>query len=553
MQDIMLISVQYGGYISIVKFVIFLILFFLWLPLVSWVYRDAQEVGAKENVWGGIVGGASALAILIWLILPIFIVGMIFYMAVIATTAIIYVKHRNTRVMEFDRIMTVEHIKSLFSPSEQKKLSGEKNFVFITANGNEVPVPEARTPEFYGYKAAFDILSDASWRRAENLAFVPTAQDYGAAYQIDGAVVKQPSVEKEQAKYFINFLKSLADLDPKEKRKPQKGKFKIRKEKNTIEWEVTTAGSTVGEQIQIKRGGMQDVKKLSDIGLMPEQYAQLNSISELKKGLFIVTGPPKSGLSTTFYAMLRNHDAFLNSINTLERQPSAKLPNITQNVFSLSDTGTTTYARKLHTIIRMGPDIVGIAEGSDPEVAKIAREAAKDGKLIYIQFEADSVLQAFAKWMKLIGDKNLAMETLIGISNQRLLRTLCDECKQGYAPDKELLRKFNIPSEKAKVLYRAGKVIYDKHGKPLTCENCQGTGFVGRIGIFEIITINDELKNAILPLNSISEIGSQFRRAKMLSLQEQAMKHVIEGRTAINEMVMAFSSGKKPQSPEAGE
>jgi type II secretory ATPase GspE/PulE/Tfp pilus assembly ATPase PilB-like protein len=553
MRDIMLISVQYGGYISAFKFIVFLILFFLWLPLVSWVYRDAQEVGAKENIWGGVVGGAAALAILIWLILPVFIVGMLFYIVVVATTAIMYVKHRNTRVMEFDRIMTVEHIKSLFSSSEQKKLSGEKNFVFITANGNEIPIPEARTPEFYGYKAAFDILSDASWRRAENLTFVPTAQDYSVAYQIDGAVVNQPSVEKEQAKYFINFLKSLADLDPNEKRKPQKGKFKIRKEKKSIEWEVTTAGSTVGEQIQIKSGGMQDVKKLPDIGLTPEQYAQLNSISELKKGLFIVTGPPKSGVSTTFYAMLRNHDAFLNSINTLERQPSAKLPNITQTAFSLSDTGTTSYARKLHTIIRMGPDIVGIAEGGDPEVAKLACEAAKDGKVIYIQLEADSVLQAFSKWIKLVGDKNLALETLVGISNQRLLRTLCDECKQGYAPDKELLRKFNIPAEKAKVFYRTGKVIYDKHGKPLTCENCQGTGFVGRIGVFEVIIINDELKNAIMPLNSISEIGSQFRRSKMLSLQEEALRYVIEGKTAINEMIRVFSSGKKSQTPAAGE
>jgi type II secretory ATPase GspE/PulE/Tfp pilus assembly ATPase PilB-like protein len=553
MQDIMLVSAQYGGYISIVKFVVFLILFFLWLPLVSWIYRDAQEIGIKENVWGGIVGGAAALATLIWLILPVFVIGMLFYVAVVATTAIMYVKHRNTKVMEFDRIMTFEHIKSLFSSSEKKKLSGEKNFVFITANGNEVPVPEARTPEFYGYKAAFDILSDASWRRAENLVFVPTAQDYSVAYQIDGVVVRQPAIEKEQAKYFIHFLKSLADMDPNEKRKPQKGKFKTRKEKDSIEWEATTAGSTVGEQVQIKCGGMQDVKKLPDIGLMPEQYEQLNSISELKRGLFIVTGPLKSGVSTTFYAMLRNHDAFLNSINTLERQPSAKLPNITQTVFSLSDTGTVTYAKKLHSIMRMAPDIIGISEGNNPEVAKLACEAVEDGRTVYMQFEADSVLQALGKWMKLIGDKNMALETLIGISNQRLLRTLCEECKQGYAPDKELLRKFNIPAEKANVLYRAGKVIYDKKGRALTCENCQGTGFVGRIGVFEIITINDELRNALLPLNSISEIGSQLRHAKMLSLQEQAMKYVIEGRTAINEMVRVFSSGKKPQTPAAGE
>ncbi len=553
MQDIMLISVQYGGYISIVKFVVFLILFFLWIPLISWVYGDAQTVGTKETVWGGIVGGAAAVGILIWLIIPVFIVGMLFYLAVVGTAAIMYIKHRNTRVMEFDRILTVEHIRSLLSPGEKEKLGSEKDFVFITANGNEVPVPDARTPDFYGYKAAFDILNDATWRRAENLTFVPTQQDYSATYQIDGAVVKRPSVEREQAKYFIHFVKSVADLDLNEKRKPQKGKFKIHREKDSIEWEVTTAGSTVGEQVLLKRGGGQDVKKLPDIGLSPDQYEQLNSVRDLKSGLFIVTGPPKSGVTTTFYAMLRNHDAFLNNISTLEKQPSAKLPNITQTVFSLSDTGTTTYAKKLHTIVQMGLDIIGIAEGNDPEVAKIACQAVNEGKLIYIQFEADSVLGAIGKWMKLVGDKNLAIETLLGISNQRLLRALCEECKQGYAPDKELLRKFNIPAEKAKVLYRPGKVKYDKRGKEQVCQACQGTGFVGRVGIFEIITISDEMRRAILPLNSLSEIGAQFRHVKISSLQEQALKFVIEGKTAINEMVRVFSSGKKPQGPEAGE
>jgi type II secretory ATPase GspE/PulE/Tfp pilus assembly ATPase PilB-like protein len=153
--------------------------------------------------------------------------------------------------------------------------------------------------------------------------------------------------------------------------------------------------------------------------------------------------------------------------------------------------------------------------------------------------------------MKLVGDRGLATEALLGISNQRLLRKLCEECKQAYEPNKELLRKFNIPAEKAKVFYRAGKVQYDKRGKPSTCEDCQGTGFVGRMGVFEIIMINDELRNAMRQSKSLSEISTQFRRAKMLYLQEQALRRVVGGTTAINEMVRVLAkSKKKTKKPE---
>lgn len=298
-------------------------------------------------------------------------------------------------------------------------------------------------------------------------------------------------------------------------------------------------------QVRLKKVTQQSVSRLDEIGLMPEQLEQLNTMRELKQGLFIVTGPQKAGVTTTFYALLRNHDAFLNSINTLERRPSAELPNITQNVFKLSDTGTSSYAKKLQEIVRMGPDIVGVADCQDAETAQSSCLAAKDGKVIYATLKADSVVKAIGKWIKLVGDRKLAAQTLLGASNQRLLRKLCEECKQAYAPNKELLRKFNIPAEKVKALYRTGKILIGKRGKEMTCDQCQGTGYVGRTGIFEIIAINDELRNTIIQAKSLSEIGSQFRATKMLYLQEQALRKVMGGTTTINEMIRVLSPPTK--------
>ncbi len=547
MPDLLSATAEYGGYISIIKLVTYLVFFFAWLPLVGWVYEDTKTIDTKGVVWTGVVLGAGIVGSVLWLLIPLFIAGMLFYLIAVGGTSLAYVRHRNSKVLEFDRVLTVDHIKSLMV-SKEKKLEALKSFTFVTANGNEVAVPEPRTPEFLGYKITYDIMSDATWRRASSIVFSPTAQDYQVAYYVDGASLKQPSMPREQMQYFIHFVKSLADLDNKEKRKPQKGRFKIRRNKEDIPWEVLTAGSTAGEQVKLKHVTQEGMARLTEIGLMPEQLERLNRFRGIKQGVFLISGPPKSGVTTTFYALLRNHDAFMNSINTLERQPAGQLPNITQNIFTLSDTGTTTFARKLQAIVRMGPDIVGVAECEDADTAKIACAAARDGKLVYVTLQADSVLQALGKWLKFVGNRNVVAETLLGASSQRLLRLLCDECKQAYTPDKELFRKFNISAEKTKVLYRTGKVQYDKHGKPSTCENCQGTGYFGRTGVFEIVTLTDELREVLRQSKSLPEIGTQFRRAKMLYLQEQVLRKVIAGTVAINEMIRVLStSGAKKQ------
>ncbi len=545
MPELLAAFVFFDSYVSIFKLIIFLLLFLGWLPLVSWVNSDTQVVGIKSPVWtiavltAGIIGAAA------WILVHIFFVGLPLYLILVGGASLVYVKQRNSMVEDYEKVCTFDHIKSLLV-NKEKKIEALKGFSFYTANKNEVPLPDLRTPEFYGYKATYEIIKDATWRRASGIILSPTPQDCQVAYNIDGAITEQPSMVKSQADYLIRFVKNLADLDTNEKRKPQKGFFRIHRHKETslIEWEVATAGSTAGEQVRLMLITQSDKTKLTDLGLMPEQLEQMNKLAQAKQGVFIVCGPEKSGVTTTFYALIRSRDAFLNNINTLERQPSERLPNIIQNIFSLSDTGTTTFAKKLQSIVQTNADIIGVAGCDDAATAQVACAAAKDGKLVYVTMRANSVLEALNKWLKLVGDRNLAAGSLLGISNQRLARKLCSQCKEGYTPESEQIRKFNLSPEKTKVLYRAGKVQYDKRGKASTCENCQGTGYVGRMGIFEIITINSELAK-VIQTQSIEEIGKHFRRARMLYLQEQALRKVINGTTTINEMIRVLRTKTK--------
>ncbi len=535
-----LAAVGYGGYISPIKLIIFLILFFGGLPVISWVHRDAEALGTKSAFWTGVVFGVWGVAGLVWLLIPVFIIGTAFYLIAAGAASLSYVMHRNALVPEFQRVLTIDHIKDLFV-SRSKKTAEMKSFVFITSNNNEVPLPEPKTADFFGYKAAYDLFSDAIYRRAYDIICTPTLQNYNITYYVDGAALKQPALPKDRLEHLLHFVKHLANFDVEEKRKPQKGKFTIFQNNRRIEWEVTTAGSTAGEQMRLKQLTQQDITKLSDLGLTTEQFEQLNSLQTIKRGLLIISGPKKSGVTTTLYTLLRNHDAFLNSIATVERQPSGKLPNITQNIFSLSDSGVTTYAKKLQSVIRTDPDIVAVADCADAETTQIACMAAAAGKLVYVALEEETLLKALAKWIKLVGDKNKAIAPLLGISNQRIFRKLCDQCRQGYEPNRALLHKFNIPTEKVKVFYKAGKVVYDKRGRASPCENCQETGYFGRMAAFETVFFNEKLRTAVKEAKSLSDIDTEFRRAKMRYLQEQVLIKVVAGITSINEMVRVLS------------
>ena len=544
---VILSSIEYGGYFSLVKLLTFMVLCFGWLPVIAWIYTDSQAVKGRTVYWLSIVFGTYAIASIVWLMMPLFLVGILLYLIAVCTTAMVYIVHRNSRVPEYERVLTAGHVKSIFSNEEKQATQANKGLVFLTANDNEAPVPEAKSPEFFAYKMSQEFFDDAIWRRASDVVFKPGRDEYDVHYVIDGVAVKQQGRTREDMEYFGRYLKQLGDLDVNEKRKPQKSVFTVSKDGQKTAWQIMTSGSTIGEHLHLKLREEHSLIKLEELGLMDDQLKQLEELKSAEPGLFIVSGPAKSGVTTTFYAMIRAHDPFLNNINTLEKSTLAELPNVTQNTYSLSDSSTTGFARRLQTVLRTGPDIVGVGDCDDAETAAIAIEAAKNGQRIYITINAPSVVKALAKWIKLVGDRSRAIDLLRGLSNQRLIRKLCSNCKEAYEPNKELLKKFNLPADKIKHFHRPGQIQYDKRGTPLLCDNCQGTGFFERTGVFETLILTDELREAIKGSKDLNEISTHLRRARMLYLQEQALRKVAVGETSVNEIIREFSTAKKPR------
>ncbi len=533
-----------GGYIEAWKGVLMAAAFFGWMPLVNWVHTDSQAVRTNKQAWTAGIAAIGAIALLVWMLIPAFLIGFLLYLLSVGSVTVAYVVHRNARVSDFERVLTPEHLKGLLVDETKKLEKLSQGISFVTGNKNEVPLPAPKTREAEGFVLTCEILDDAIWRRADEISLIPQKDEYAVVYLIDGIPMKQPARTKEEIDNFIYYVKQLAGLEVEEKRKPQQGRFKAIKDKELkTEWQVNTSGSTAGEQVRLERISELVSRKLDDLGLNENQFESIRSLRDLEGGgLIIVSGTPKSGKTTTLYTLLGNHDPFLNNINTLEKTPAAELQNITQNVFTMTDTGTTTYSRRFQTLLRRGPDIVGIEECEDAQCAKLACAAAKDGRIVYATLDASSVSQTIEKWLKLVGDKALVAETLTAILNQRLVRTLCPDCRQPYQPNQALFKKFNIPANEVGMFYRPGEIEYDKHGKPIVCEKCQGTGFFGRTGMFETIRITDDLREVIKNAKSPQEIATAFRKAGMLYMQEQSIKKVTMGVTSINEVIRNFST-----------
>ncbi len=535
-------AVEYGGYISLWKLILFALAVFGWAPLVHWVFTDTQAVRTNAFTWTLAVAIGGSVALFLWLMIPVFFVGLLLYLIVFGGISIAYITHRNSRVADFEKILSTDHLRGLFTNQHKKIEKVSHGITFITANGNEVPLPEPKSEELEGFIVTCDLIDDAVWNRADVARLIPQKEEYAVVYEIDGAATKQDPKTREEVDSFTHYIKQLAGLDVEEKRKPQRGPFKaVLPDGERADWEVRTSGSTAGEQIRIERISAITSRKVDDLGLNENQIESIRSLRDVKSGLVLISGIKKSGLTTTFYTLLGNHDPFLNNINTLEKQVSAELQNITQFTYTLSDTGTTTFARRLQTILRKGPDIVGVSDCEDAQTAQLASAAANDGRVIYVVMAADGVNEAIAKWMKFVGNNNLVADTLTAVINQRLVRRLCADCRQSYQPNPALFKKFNISPEEAGTFYRSGEIEYDKHGKPIVCENCQGTGFFGRIGLFETIRVDDKLKEVIRKATSPKEITSAVRRSGMLYMQEQSIKKVSAGVTSINEVIRSFA------------
>ncbi len=539
-------------YASWGRVAIILVVFLVWLLFCQWVGKDTATIRKlNQPLWQGVVlgGGALGLALLLlapWNTAQLFWAGFGLWVVLVLSTGCIYVVVRNGYVEPAARVGTKEHfgrwLKNIGKKNEDKMDAVER--VRLVDHGGAKVVCPADKEGVETFEIAQNWLFDALWRRATEVVLILTAGEPRLLYRIDGVIMPRTDLlTKEQAEKILPFIKRYAGLDVEEHRRPQSGTILAGitggNYKGATEIEVKTSGTTQEERLTLQIVGDQSRLRINDLGMTDPQRELFEKMAVDSGGLIVVAGPHGSGVTTTLYAALRTHDSFMQNLLTLERQPLMDLENITQHIYDATK-HEASYARQLQTVLRREPDVVMSGECVDRETAHLAVKAACEGKKMYVAIQARDTFEALKKLVSLAGDMEAVADALQIVTCQRLVRKLCVACRIPYRPDKQLLKKANLPVDKIEHFYRSPKAedLVDEKGRAKgVCPNCQGSGYFGRTGVFEILEINEPIRELIRKGQSLNAIRAQARKNGMLYLQEVGLQKVIEGTTSMNEML----------------
>lgn len=541
-----------GSYLAIWKVIIFLGLFGLYAWVGQWLDKDVLIARASRTLWNCMYLGAGTLVLLLWFMLPTpFIVVLLFFVVIWLTVMVTYVMHRNARVGVDEQICTMDHLRSLASRERKTKVSHQR-VTFVTANRNELPIPHRQDAEYEGYVLAEDLTYETVRRRASRTDLLPTGEGAQHLYTIDGVVGVAGEKTRLEVEQILTYLKAVAGMDVKERRRPQSGNFRVKTPQKNLEFKLTTAGSTRGEQMLLERVEQFAELKMESLGLNSDQLEALQKTIEETSGITLITGLAGMGVTTTLYSVVRRHDAFTQNINSLEQNPLLELDNITQNIVEANADPKTT-AKQLQTVLRKDPDVVLVGFCDSAEMAKIATQAALEGKKLYLGMTAAGTFEAMEQWLKMVEKSAKVADSLKAITSQRLLRKLCTACREAYVPDAGMLRKLNLPADKIKNFYRPPTQLeYDKRGNQIVCEVCQGTGYVGRTAVFETLFVTDSVRQMIQEDVPLTTLRNQCRKERMLYLQEQAIRKVMDGTTSIQEVLRVTADrNAAPRKPPA--
>ena len=552
----MLASVPDGtGYINFVKLGVVLLLLLGWAAAAQWIDRDTDVVKTKREQWNLIVLAGAMVAYFVLFIPPwsggLFVLGLTFWLLIAGGSMLAYVVHRNGRVVPDARILTLGHAKRLASRGKEGDHShSEKGLrVRISDHSGKFVESPRDAEEARAFHAVQEFLHDMLWRRAGDVEMVAGKEKYRLVYRIDGVAVERPEgIPPDDGERMFRCFKKLAGLNVEEIRRPQSGRIQaalLSHEGDPPYAEVRTSGTTAGERLSLHIQSGPVLMRFPDLGIAPARLEQVKQFLGKPHGLFLMSAPPRHGMTTTQYAVLRSHDAYMNNIHALERRKLVDLDNITQQVYE-GNNADVNYARMLQSVLRREPDIVLVGECEDRETAKIASRAAADNRKIYLGIQAKDTFDALGKYLTLAEDNALAAKAVLGLTNQRLTRVLCKDCREAFQPDAATLKKLNLPADKIERFYRPPtEPKLNKRGKEIVCPTCQGTGYVGRTGVFEVLVVGPAVAKLIAEGATLDKIKAQCRKNKMYYLQEEALLKVIDGTTSMNEVLRCLGGQEK--------
>lgn len=368
------------------------------------------------------------------------------------------------------------------------------------------------------------IIEQAARQRASDIHIEPFEESIRVRYRVDGVLREVIEYDKSLLGAITARLKIMSGMDISEKRKPQDGRITIIVDNREYDIRVSNLPTVYGEKVVMRLASKEGFKKQkSDLGLTPTDLVKFDNILKNPHGIILVTGPTGSGKSTTLYTALSSLNSEEVNIITVEDPVEANIDGINQ--VQVNNKADMTFANALRSILRQDPDIIMIGEIRDSETAEIAVRASITGHLVVSTLHTNSTANSISRLADMGVEPYLIADSLVGIIAQRLVRRLC-ECKKPRLATAEEKEELAVDPSEDIVLY-----------EPCGCKMCDNTGYKGRIGIYEIMTITPKIKSMIARGKSADEIKEQAIEEGMSTLKASAAKYVLDGTTSMSEMV----------------
>ncbi|QDV37242.1 GspE/PulE family protein [Tautonia plasticadhaerens] len=531
-----------GLYLNLFKFVPVVLIYLAWVKTVDWVDDDTRDLqNIRFEMWNSLVFFTGVLGfLLVWLI-PVYPIGLLLLLIAYLAPSLTYAYSRNQTVPDDRKVLTAYHFgeilngvfrRRIFNVEKGTDYHGGPPIIFVgkTSTGKQEDDRVAKAEGSTQFIAAKELVFDAILRRATDIHLEPSPDQTSVRYRIDGIMHAAEPFDRPTGDAVVNIFKVLCALDIAERRKPQDGSFGAKFEGREIDFRVATSGSKAGEKLVMRiLDNAASVGRLEEVGMRPKMVASIREIVNQPHGMFLCCGPTGSGKSTTLYACLREIDRFQKNIITVEDPVEYHIDNVTQ--IEINTKAGQSFAGQLRSILRQDPDVIMIGEIRDQETATISCQAATTGHMVFSTVHANDTVTALFRLLDLGVEPFMIANSVSAILGQRLVRLLCETCKEPYKPKAEFLKKANLPPEKVDVFYRPPKEPEQ------VCPTCGGTGYMGRTGIFELLVISDAMRDLIRENPSVKAIKDEARKNGMIYLTEDGLRQVIQGRTSIEELM----------------
>jgi type IV pilus assembly protein PilB len=369
------------------------------------------------------------------------------------------------------------------------------------------------------------IVSEAIKAGASDIHVEPYEKTLRLRYRIDGVLQEMTPPPKKFQNAIISRIKILSELDIAEKRLPQDGRFKVHIQNRNIDFRVSTCPVAHGEKVVIR---ILDQSKLSlslpDLGFNKDVLDRFIDYIHKPWGMILITGPTGSGKSTSLYSALNTINDSRKNISTIEDPIEYQIRGINQ-VQSKPDIGLT-FAAGLRSFLRQDPDIIMVGEIRDLETAEIAVRAALTGHLVLSTIHTNDAPSTISRMTDMGVEPFLVTASLLMILAQRLVRRICNNCKEDFTPSDEMLKSIEMDAPKGTKLH---------HGAG--CQICRGTGYKGRIALYELLGVTDKIRDMVISGATTSHIKRAALEENMISLRKAGIKKILEGHTTIEEVL----------------